>query len=86
MSDDRELQAQLALVDARLDIANGKMVTKEQYRKLIESLTAGRESRAKAIAGASKARKPSAQASKVPLTEDALRDLFRASAELESSQ
>lgn len=53
---DEEFQAQLDLADARLDIANGKQITPERYREVIQSLIAGRESRARAIVEAGKTR------------------------------
>jgi hypothetical protein len=49
---DEEFQAQMALSDARLDIANGKQITPERYRAVIEGLIAGRESKARALADA----------------------------------
>ena len=51
---DEEFSAQLALSDARLDIANGKQITPERYREIIQALIAGRESKARSIAEAGK--------------------------------
>jgi len=53
---DEEMQAQLDLADARLDVANGKVITRERYRDIIESLRAGRASRAAALAENAKER------------------------------
>lgn len=55
MTDD-EFRAQMALSDARLDIANGKQISPERYREVLAGLIAGRESKARALAEAASAK------------------------------
>lgn len=50
-----ELEAQLALTDIRLRVANKQPITAQEYRGLILSLQAGRASRARAISETRKA-------------------------------
>ena len=68
---DEEFKAQMALSDARLDIANGKQISPERYRQVIAGLIAGRESKARALAEAAtaktKARKSLVSPRAVPL-------------------
>ena len=73
-----ETEAQIALADARLDVANGKPVTPDRYRALILSIQRGRESRAKHLSTVTKAKAKATKASQA-LTMDQMQDMFRQS-------
>lgn len=63
---EEEVNAHLALADARLRVANGEYVTPEEYRGIIIGLQAGRESRARAQSEASRAKAKARRAAARP--------------------
>lgn len=73
---DEEFQAQLDLNDARLDIANGKVIDADRYHAIIASLIAGRESRARALVEAGKQRLKARKPAPTPMTEEDLAGMF----------
>lgn len=63
---EEEVQAHVALADARLRVANGEYVTPEEYRGIIIGLQAGREARARAQSEASRAKTKARRAATRP--------------------
>jgi len=68
-----EVDAQIALSDARMDVAQGNPITPERYALLINRLYRNREQRAKQMASAKKP--PSKRAA--PMSDDELGALFQ---------